>query len=213
MKKKRLHPFGVYLVSGMILMMALFAGSAFGESDQTLSKNTKPVPRVDENTLQPGLAVAYIYGFWRHMDEMLSDKAANRKAKPGEPIPFINHQFGKTGLIFGSGANRGVGVKMTGFIRLPKPGTYQFMAKSNDGIRVFVHNQRVIDDPAVHGDRLSEAGEVNISDPGWYPLQILYFQRKGSAVLEMHWKRPGDETFSIIPAEAYMHTAPAAEKK
>jgi hypothetical protein len=147
------------------------------------------------------------------MDDMLSDKKANRDSKPGDPILFINHQFGKKRPIFGSGTNRGVGVKMTGFIRLSKSGKTQFMAKSNDGIRVFVCNRQIIDDPTVHGDRFTQAGGVSISEPGWYPLQIFYYQRKGSAALELHWKRPDDDAFDIIPAEAYAHIASSAEKK
>ena len=196
----------------LVLLTAIFIVFSVGKTGQVLAESSQTGPKIDEDTLKPGLAVVYIYGFWRHIDQMLTDGKANQKAKPGKPIPLINHQF-ERGLVFDSGVTRGVGMKMTGFIRLPKSGKYGFMAKSNDGIRVFVIDQMVINDPTGHPARFSEPGSVEISDPGWYPLKILYFQRKGTAALEMHWKRPGDEAFSIIPAEAYAHVASTVEKK
>ena len=86
------------------------------------------------------------------------------------------------------------------------PGTYRFQAMSNDGLRVTVNNKRVIFDPPVHSDRLSETGEVIIANPNWYPIAVKYYQRKGSARLELYWQPPGAKVFEIIPADAYGHS-------
>lgn len=122
----------------------------------------------------------------------------------GAPIPQINHQFGN-GQVFGSGAGRGVCVRMTGFINLSMPGRYEFQALSNDGIEVHIEGRRVLVDPNVHADRLSPTGTVNVTSPGWKPLEIKYFQRKGTAALKLYWKTPGASSMTIIPAAAYGH--------
>ena len=119
---------------------------------------------------------------------------------------MLNHKFvGEN--VFGSGQPMLVGMLITGFIKLDRPGLYEFQAESNDGIRLFIGKQLILEDPDVHGARLSPIGGVQAKAAGWYPLLIRYFQRKGSAALKLTWKRPGDAGFSVVPAGAYGHTA------
>jgi hypothetical protein len=94
---------------------------------------------------------------------------------------------------------------LNGVIRLDKPGTYGFQANSNDGVRLAIGGQRLIDDASWHGDRLSQEAWLTISEPGWYALQILYFQRRGTATLQLYWQPPGTGTFAIVPAAALAH--------
>lgn len=161
---------------------------------------------VDPAAVKPGLAVLYIKGSYRHIDQMPTGKDALKEGEPGKPIPFINHRFG-SGEVFDSGLSTKVGVQMTGFIRFPAAGRYLFKAKSNDGIRVYINNAMVIDDPKVHlmGDQFSGEGPVEIAKPGWYPFLLQFFQRKGTSMLELYWQAPGAADFSIIPADAYGH--------
>ena len=116
----------------------------------------------------------------------------------GNPILILNHRFGK-GEVFDSGSSRGVGMEITGFIHFSGPGPYIFKAKSNDGVRI------TINDEEFHSDRYSQPGTVEVKKSCWYPLVISYFQRKGTAMLELYWKTPAASTFSIVPAEAYTH--------
>jgi hypothetical protein len=159
--------------------------------------------------LKPGLSVVYVQGKWRHIDKMLEDADAWRYPKKGKPIPYIDHRFGEK-EVFDSGLSREVGVVMEGFLRFPETGSYRLMMKSNDGVRVFIDGRKVIDDPKVHADQDSEPGTVTVSEPGWYPIKIYYFQRKGTAALTFSWQTPGETAFRIIPEKAYAHD-PSAE--
>lgn len=168
-------------------------------------KDLKPVtPQPPAEALQPGLSVFYIFDFFRDIDEMPAMEAGRRRGKPGQPIPNLNHQFDK-GPVFDSGKNRGVGVYLEGFIRFSQPGSYRFTARSNDGIRIFINDRMLINDPDVHGDRLSNRGIVEIKEPGWYGLRMQYFQRKGSAMLKLYWEIPGANARAIVPAEVLAH--------
>jgi hypothetical protein len=165
------------------------------------------VHQAPESNLQAGLAVFYLDRFFTHINRMPAIDAIRAKGRPGEPIDRLDHRFGR-GEVFDSGRQQGVGMLIEGWLRFPLAGQYQIKARSNDGVRVHIDDTVVIDDPTKHSDRFSEETAVEITSPGWYLLTILYFQKKGTATLELYWKKPASTTFEIIPAEVYAHAGP-----
>ena len=162
---------------------------------------------VSQDKLQSGLSVLYIRSFrHRHLDKLPTGKWLKERGRPGKPIPYLNHSFGK-GIVFDSGVRSLIGLHMTGYIHLVESGEYQFKAFVNDGIRVFISEQLIVDEPKwdPDGDRYTEIGKASISETGWYPILIRYFQRKGTATVKLDWKEPGDKDFSVIPEAAYAH--------
>jgi mannan endo-1,4-beta-mannosidase len=123
----------------------------------------------------------------------------------GKPILILDRKFEPQEKIFDSGFHRGVALQMDGVIKFPTPGEYGIMALSNDGIRVYIGGKRVINDPDWHGDKYSRKNKMVLTESGWYPFKLKYFQRRGTAALKLFWKTPKDEDFTIIPAEAYGH--------
>ena len=173
----------------------------------TLDQSKPSTPLCSDATvagLEPGLAVRYFRGYFRHVMEMPHGIAAQGSGWQGSPILMLNHRFGK-GEVFDSGSSRGIGMEMTGFIHFPSPGRYIFKAKSNDGIRITINDEVIVSDEEFHADRYSQPGTVDVKKPCWYPMLISYFQRKGTAMLELYWKTPGANAFSIVPAGAYAH--------
>ncbi len=218
--KKKCVLRGLFSVTRVVFLMLFILwvrvpdpGCAAGLSKQNPVKVAPIKP--DPAGLSPGLAVLYFYEFWeKHLDNLPSGEKANLAGKPGDPIPDINHKFGR-GKVFGSGESRGVGVQMEGYLNLAKAGAYWFKAFANDGVRVYLNKQLIVDDPSWHkdGDRYSEPLEIQIETPGWHPVMVRYFQRKGTATLKLYWKRPGDAAYRIIPATAYAHTPSQTKKK
>jgi hypothetical protein len=190
-------------------LTVLAAAGCVGPTPPPL-KLTEPVsislPRQpSEPMLLPGLGVIYFDRFFTHVDQMPGEQSAHKTGRKGSPIGNLNHRFGK-GKVFDSGRSQGVGVQIAGFIRMSTPGTYEFKARSNDGIRVFLGDTMIIDDPAVHSDRFSNEKAVEIRNSGWYPLKILYFQKKGTATIELFWKEPSVSVFQIVPPGALAHS-------
>ncbi len=173
--------------------------------------NPKKSQAFDESHLKSGLATLYFFDFYNHIDEMPGGRAAFIQGKPGKPILVIDHDFGD-GPVFDSDRSRGVGIQMMGRLHFERAGQYALRARSNDGIRVIVDDQTLINDPDKHAARLSPPGTIDIDQPGWYPVLIRYFQRKGTAALGLHWKTPGTDAFVPIPAAAYAHTGDELEK-
>ena len=202
-----------------ICLMTLLAGAGQGIAAESESHALQSVEIIelfpemelsDDKALQPGLSAIYIPKYFRHIDQMPALDPQMTVEKVGKPILFLNHHFGNEKPVFDSGESRGVGIQMNGFLKFSEAGKYGMMAYSNDGIRVRICGKIILEDPNVHSDRFSPQAVLDIPKPGWYPVMVQYFQRKGTAAIEMHWKPPGKADFSIVPAEAYAH-APASK--
>ena len=170
---------------------------------------TEPLPTMTEG-LQPGLAVLYFpKRFVRHVDALPQGEDALAKGVPGPPVSNLNRRFGR-GQVFQSGTNRGIGVEMNGFILLEKPGRYQFRVNSNDGFRLSLDGQTILEDPAWHstGDRMTPAADYNVTTPAWHSLRIRYFQRKGTAAFQFYWQPPDATEFSPVPGRVLAHLQP-----
>lgn len=190
-------------------LMILSAGCATTpEGGAAFTLAPEPALPLTADDLQPGLSVHYSkHRFVRHLDSLPPSETFREKGWRGDPIAYLNHQFGR-GEVFDSGTNRGIAMEIDGFVRLDRAGSYGFQANTNDGFRLLIGGQRLIDDPSWHSDRLSPEALLVVTDPGWYALHIRYFQRKGTATLQLYWKPPQDDSFSIVPARVLAHRAP-----
>ena len=156
-----------------------------------------PQPKAEE--LKPGLSVAYKAGYVQGINQLTP---ASRHAGP--PLPHLNYVTDLDEKVLTSDYSEGVAADIKGYIRLDKPGAWVFQVNSNDGVMITLGGKKIIEDPFVHSDQMSKPATVQVSEPGWYELRILYFQRKGTAALQLHWTPPGGAQ-EIVPAEAYAY--------
>ena len=154
--------------------------------------------------MKPGLAVCYIYEYVRHVDQ-IADWEKHRKCEPGAPLAVLDYRVGEDKVLT-SNRDDGVMAKITGSIHLEAAGTYKFAFESNDGVRLKIDGEMILEDPDVHSDQFSEVGAMEVAKPGWYPLAIDYFERKGTSTLRFLWRPPGVEgDMPLVPAEALAH--------
>ncbi len=197
--------------TGWIFILAAFtlAGCA-GAHDRGFARPAATPLSEPVQDLKPGLAVLYFPNlFVRHIDSLPDGEKALQQGVSGPPVTNLNRRFGR-GQVFKSGTNRGIGLEMSGFIRLEKPGRYRFQVNSNDGFRMFLDGQLLLDDPVWHsaGDRLTPPADFQVSEPAWYSLRLRYFQRKGTATFQFFWQPPGAAEFSPVPGSMLAHLAP-----
>lgn len=163
-------------------------------------------PQPDEGALQPGLAVTYYYDFYRHIDHIVK-KMNSESGVDGEPLPALNYRVG-TGIVLSADRNDGVGAHIRGVINLDQPGTYWFALESNDGVRFALGGEILLEDPDVHADQWSNVATVEVTEPGWYPVELLYFERKNTSTLRLVWKNPeiGESgKFKPVPEKCFAH--------
>ncbi len=100
----------------------------------------------------------------------------------------------------------GVGAIIEGLINFPVAGVYSMAMQSNDGVELAIGGETILSDPTVHADRFSGLVTVEIDRPGWYPLDLLYFEKRNTSTLELYWLLPGEEGgLDFVPPSAFAH--------
>ncbi len=160
-------------------------------------------PQPDAAALEDGLAVRYYFSKFTHIDNLAAWMNADEGIE-GEPLPNLDYQMGEGNVLTTTSADL-VGAHITGFIQFAEAGTFELKVTSNDGVRLTLGGETIFEDPEIHADTASPPLVVTIDEPGWYPLDILYYEKKGSAALKLHWKQPGASGFTVVPAAALKH--------
>lgn len=191
------------IVIGLVWLSILVFGHVAPVDAASLQQVSMLKPSVSPTKarhLKPGLRVEYIPGFVRHIDEI----ASKGNGHDGGILATLDWH-NADGKVMTSGLKDGVVAKITGFINFASAGDYVLTIQSNDGVRLTIGGKLIIDDPEVHPERFSPNVTVQIETPGWYPLRLLYFERRGSSTMELYWQPPGVSGFDFVPASAFAH--------
>ncbi|MCA9117901.1 MAG: HEAT repeat domain-containing protein, partial [Planctomycetaceae bacterium] len=90
-------------------------------------------------------------------------------------------------------------LKFTGMISVPKSGRYTFYTSSDDGSRLFVDGQQIVNNDGLHG-MTEKSGKVQLS-AGLHDLVVTYFDNGGGDGLVVSWAGPGVKK-QEIPVES-----------
>lgn len=90
-------------------------------------------------------------------------------------------------------------LRATGDIVFPEAGNYKLRVVADDGVRVFVDDQSVIDDWIDTGAKWREATVNSPSAGAAKKIRIDYYDLVSLAQLELHWTTPGG-TQQVVPA-------------
>jgi hypothetical protein len=85
-------------------------------------------------------------------------------------------------------------------LQVPQDGTYGFRLISDDGSRLHIGDQEVIDHDGLHGAEPKD-GTANLTT-GLHPLRIEHFEAGGGQQLTLQWKPPGAADFTLVPNSA-----------
>ncbi len=96
-------------------------------------------------------------------------------------------------------------VKWTGWIEIPRAGTYRFATNSDDGSFIRINGQTLVDNGGAHG--LRKVSQEMYLNRDVYPFEVLYFQIGGESVMRALWVRPG-EPEKLIPQKALFSEHP-----
>ncbi len=75
------------------------------------------------------------------------------------------------------------GLRFTGFVEVPECAVYRFFIDSDDGSRLFIADELIVDNDGLHGPK-EKWGEIALG-AGLHPITILFFQRTGGKVLKV----------------------------
>lgn len=90
-------------------------------------------------------------------------------------------------------------VRWTGWVHAPSSGSYSFHTVSDDGVRLWVNNQLLINNWTPHG-ATENSGSVTLTAGKKYDIKLEYYENGGLAVIKLSWTPPGLAK-QIIPQE------------
>jgi hypothetical protein len=95
----------------------------------------------------------------------------------------------------------GFSVRWTGEIELEFSETYTFYANTDDGVRLWVNEQLIIDRWVDRRAPTEAKGTISLTGGRQYPLVMEYYENTGNAVAQLSWESPSTPR-QIVPQAA-----------
>lgn len=122
--------------------------------------------------------------------------------------PVVQFDWGADEPAAGVGADH-FSVRWTGYLEVPQGGAYSFATVADDGVRLWVDNQPVLDDWTMHPATRVE-GTLELA-AGFVPIRLEYFEGAVTAGITLTWRPPGASADQVIPQADLRALASAAE--
>ena len=155
-----------------------------------------PLQDIISSEVKPGL-VSRVF-VYNTMSGSLNTIPRNRKPDYEGIFPNVflgNSDFGKLMENFY--------IDFDGFIYIPEDGEYKFRLTSDDGSRLYINNQMIIDHDGYHGADTKD-GRVRL-EKGYYPILVEYFQGLGGKTLYLNWKTPSTSSYVAVQMKNLSH--------
>lgn len=137
----------------------------------------------------PGLAYEYYEGGWQSLVDLPAREPAARGTVEGitlEPRQQDQH----------------FALQFKGFITVPERGIYRFYLTSDDGSRLWIHDDLVVDHDGLHG-MVEKRGSVALQ-AGMHPFRLAYFNAAGDFGLRLEYEGPGVPR-QAVPSSVFHH--------
>jgi hypothetical protein len=115
----------------------------------------------------------------------------------------INYNW-DSGNVLNSGRRDNARLEFQGYIKAPVDGDLEFRVQSDDGIRVFIDGQPVIDQWKIQGATYHSSAPIKVYKDDYYPFKLEWYEHGDGAVVRLMWRYNGG-SWNIVPAEAYFH--------
>jgi multidrug efflux pump subunit AcrA (membrane-fusion protein) len=119
-------------------------------------------------------------------------------------VPNINFQWGGGQVL--CGYSEDVIVKFTGYIMAPTTGDYSFYTPADDGTRLYIDGQMIINDWYDKGGGGSVSSPMHLEANVPHEVTLYYYENGGGANVWMYWQTSGTG-MNIVPASAFGETA------
>jgi len=151
-------------------------GKPVSGAAQAKFAKVKPRPAVQNISVNPGVFYNYYEGDWDKVPDF-------SKLKP--------IQYGACSVLDLSCKKRKeyYGFEFTGYIKVPKDGVYAFFIESDDGSKIYIGDDLVVDNDGLHG--LTEKRGLVALASGLHPIRIYYFNKTGGEGLTVSYQGPG----------------------
>ena len=159
-----------------------------GTAQQTFKK-IRPNPSSTVMEVKSGIHFAYFEGEW----DLLPDFDRITPVKSGVLSDFSFAPRDREEYF---------GFQYTGFVNVPKDGVYSFFTDSDDGSRLYIGEELVVDNDGLHG--MQEQDGMIALAAGLHPIRVIFFEKTGGDGLKVSYKGSGFEK-QPIPGDFLFH--------
>jgi hypothetical protein len=112
----------------------------------------------------------------------------------------------------GAGVNAdNFSARWTGRVTATSAGSYVFQTVSDDGVRLWINGQLVIDNWTDHSPTTNNSAGITLAAGQVAEVRLEYYERGGGAVMRLNWRVPGTSTFVAIPVAQLSSAAQAPQ--
>jgi len=145
--------------------------------------------RADADGLSGGLRYEYFEGRFRTTDDLdgIAPLRSGVAPRPGLGLDERPESYG---------------FRFSGYLSVERPGVYRFRLTSDDGSRLWIGDELVVDHDGLHG-ATSLAGAIALAQ-GLHEIRVEFFQAGGGQALSLE-VAGDDAAFEPIPTGAFSH--------
>ena len=147
-------------------------------------------PAEDVASKTPGLHYAYYQGLWPVLPDFDALQALNTGTANSIDVFSIRQRDDHFGIVY------------KGYIEVPEDGIYTLFLASDDGSKLYMGEELLIDNDGQHGVN-EVAGEIAL-EAGTHPIRIEFFEFGGGESLSLGYSGPGIEK-QPVPDTAFFH--------
>jgi len=165
---------------------SFFHGRPVGPLVERTYTRVRPHPASAPQGSEEGFTCRVFSGEWDRLPDFDSmqptavEEWSRVRLPPGPPIEFAGRRF-------------------NGNLEIPEDDVYLFALTADDGARLWIDGELVVDDDGLHGPRRVQ-GRIALSR-GSHPVRVDYFNKTGGAVLRLEMAPAGGE-WKEVPARA-----------
>ena len=150
----------------------------------------KPAPslqpeKIAESQLTLGLDYKYYEGSWVNLPEFSKLKVEKKGTVENFELSMKDQ-------------NDNFGVVFSGYLKITEKGEYMFSTRSDDGTRLTLAGKQLVLNDGIH-DFISVPSKPVLLSPGFYPLEVEFFEGSGGEGLEISTYSPVDGKWNRIP--------------
>jgi autotransporter-associated beta strand protein len=160
------------------------------------------------NTAALGSGVGLQGQYWTNTDStVFTNVSFNIPATLVRTDAVVNFNWSSTGPDPSIGQTNFT-ASWTGSVQAQYNETYTFTTIADDGVRLWVNGQLLVDDWNEHSSPATNSGSITLNAQQLYNIQLDYFQANSNAVVQLLWSSPSTAQAIVPQTQLYPYTNP-----
>lgn len=169
------------LVQGLIMLKetttlaarCFRAGKPVSETVRATFTKVAPRVAIKVDQPQPGVRYSYFEGEWNSLPDF-------KTLAPVKSGVLAHFDFSPRKEM------ERFGFEYTGFVRVPETGVYAFFTESDDGSRLYIGEEMIVDNDGLHG-MVEKRGVIALA-AGLHAMRVTFFEKTGGDGLQVYFK-------------------------